>query len=215
MSEKSKSSELKHPFGIYIIAVLFMIAPLGNILISFAGSGVENWYTPSMFVQLLATIPATDWLWLAGVFISGVALLIRHKTTWMFAVVVLLLVLGMNTMRAFNLEDAGVNPEFVRAQILISIFVTFSVLIIAFYARFPYLDRRQQWLFPTAHRYFTPTPVYVGIGEGVMAIGDSISSAGVRLRMPRFFADIQEKQNIDISFPEFHNLKVQTRVVYA
>ncbi|HEY8271969.1 MAG TPA: PilZ domain-containing protein [Pseudobdellovibrionaceae bacterium] len=202
------SSDLKQPVGIYILAVLFMAAPLGNILVSFAGSGVLNWYYPQEFVELLKTIPVIDWLWLAGIFISGFALLLKHKMTWLLAVVSLLIVLGMNTYRAFTIDETVLNPEFVRVQILLSILVTFSVLIIAFYARYPYLDRRQQWMFPTAHRYDVRTPVIVHTGGDLAGLTESVSTAGIRIRLAKKAESLEGKNEVEFSLSELPDFKV-------
>jgi len=203
-----ETSDLKQPIGIYILALLFMLAPLGNILVSFAGSGVTNWYYPSEFIELIKTIPAMDWLWLAGIFVAGLALLLRHKSAWMVAVFALLIVLAMNTYRAFTIDETVLNPEFVRVQILISILVTFSVLIIAFYARYPYLDRRQQWMFPTAHRYDVKTPVIVHTGGDLAGLTESISTAGIRIRLAKPAESLKGKTEIEFSFSELPNLKM-------
>jgi len=206
-------SELRQPIGIYILALLFMLAPLGNILISLAGSGVDRWYYPSQFVQLIETIPFADWLWLAGIFIAGISLMMRHKSAWLIAVVALFIVLGMNTYRAFTIDETVLNPEFVRMQILVSILVTFSVLIIAFYARYPYLDRRQQWMFPTAHRYNLATPILVNIAEGVTGTSESVSTAGVRIRMPKVVDALKHVNDVEVTFTELENLKVNSEIV--
>lgn len=206
-------SELKRPIGIYILALLFMVAPLGNIFLSLAGSGVDQWYEFDILKQLLLSIPFADWLWLGGVFIAGCTLLMRHKSAWMLAVLVLGLVLVMNTYRAFTLDDSILNPEFVRMQILVSILVTFSVLIIAFYARYPYLDRRQQWMFPTAHRYNIATSVIVHIGEGVSGVTESVSTSGVRIQLSKSVEGIKELQDLEITFTELEKFKVKSEVV--
>jgi hypothetical protein len=213
MSTAEQRTELKQPIGIYVLAILFMIAPLGNILISFAGSGVEGWWIPREFAQLLMTIPFADWLWLAGIFVAGLALLLRHKSAWLVAVFALMVVLGMNTYRAFTIDENVLNPEFVRVQILVSILVTFSVLIIAFYARYPYLDRRQQWMFPTAHRYDFASPVTVHIAEGLTGTTESISTAGVRIRLPKAIDALKHTEFVDITFNELENTKVKTEIV--
>lgn len=204
---QEQSSELKQPVGIYILAVLFMAAPLGNILVSFAGSGIVNWYYPGEFSELLQTIPAIDWLWLIGIFISGFALLLKHKMAWLLAVVSLLSVLGINTYRAFTIDETILNPEFVRVQILISILVTFSVLIITFYSRYPYLDRRQQWIFPTAHRYDLRTPVIVHTGGELAGVTESISTAGIRIRLAQKTEAFSGKTEVVFSFTEIPAFK--------
>lgn len=205
---QEQSSDLKQPVGIYILALLFMLAPLGNIIVSFAGSGVANWYYPVEFFELVKTIHVMDWLWLAGIFVAGFALLVRHKSAWMVAVVALLVVLAMNTYRAFTIDETILNPEFVRIQILVSILVTFSVLIIAFYARYPYLDRRQQWMFPTAHRYDVKTAVVVHAGGNINGTTESISTAGIRIRFPQRVDALKGKTEVEFSFAELPDLKV-------
>ena len=208
------NSDLRRPVGIYILAILFILAPIGNILISFGGSGVEGWYHPEIFPKLAAEIPLADWLWLFAIFIVGVALLLRHKSAWMAAVIVLLIVLVMNTFRAFNIDESALNAEFVRVQILMSILVTFSVLIIAFYARYPYLDRRQQWMFPTAHRYDVKTSVTVHIAGDVKGVTQSVSSAGVRILMPKVVDALKHAKDLEVSFDEIENFrKVKTEII--
>lgn len=204
---QDQSSDLKQPVGIYILALLFMLAPLGNIILSFAGSGVDNWYYPREFFELMQTIPVMDWLWLGGIFISGAALLARHKSAWLVAVVALLLVLVMNTYRAFTIDETILNPEFVRVQILVSILVTFSVLIIAFYARYPYLDRRQQWMFPTAHRYDVKTSVVVHTGGDLAGVTESVSTAGIRIRLARTTDALKGITEVEFTFSERPDLK--------
>lgn len=205
---QEQSSDLKQPIGIYILALLFMLAPIGNIIVSFAGSGVANWYYPDEFIGLVKTIPVMDWLWLCGIFVAGIALLARHKSAWLVAVMSLLIVLAMNTYRAFTIDETVLNPEFVRVQILISILVTFSVLIISFYARFPYLDRRQQWMFPTAHRYDVKTPVIVHTGGDLAGLTESVSTAGIRIRLAKATDALKGKTEVEFTISELADLKV-------
>lgn len=205
--QPSLDEDLKQPIGIYILALLFMLAPVGNILLSFAGSGVDEWYRPGPFMELLTTITILDWLWLGGIFIAGLALFARHKSAWLIAVLALMIVLAVNTYRAFTIDENMANPELVRVQILMSILVTFSVLIIAFYARYPYLDRRQQWMFPTAHRYSVKTPVIVHTGGDLAGLTESVSTAGIRIRLAKATEALKGKNVVEFSFSELPQLK--------
>jgi lysylphosphatidylglycerol synthetase-like protein (DUF2156 family) len=212
MSEQN--SDLRSPVGIYILAVLFLVAPLGNIFFSFAGSGVANWYYPNVFLSLLSTIPVVDWMWLIGIFVAGVALLLRHKLAWMIAVASLFVVLIMNTYRAFTLDETLMTTDFVRMQILISILVTFSVLIIAFYARYPYLDRRQQWMYQTAHRFDAETSVMVHFsGHTMKGRTNSLSTAGARIVFERPSEVLKKETDVDMTLTEIDNMKIHTEVV--
>ncbi len=137
--------ELKKPIGIYLLAILFLLAPLGNILISFAGSGVSNWYDPSIFIPFLKTIPALDWAWLALLFVTGLLLFKAHKLSWSLAIGTLILILLINVYRIYFIDTNSIDPQFLKVFSVISVLCTMGVLVISFYFRFPYLDRRTEW----------------------------------------------------------------------
>ena len=140
------TTSLKKPTGVYLIAILFLLAPFGNILISFAGSGVSQWYNPNVFIPFMQTIPTLDWLWLGLLFITGILLFQPHKLTWSLAIVTLLLVLFINAYRVFNIDQNSIDPNFLKVFSILAIVCTLSSLVIASYFRFPYLDRRTQWV---------------------------------------------------------------------
>ena len=139
------SSQLKTPIGIYLLAILFLLAPLGNILISFAGSGVSNWYDPSVFFPFLQTIPALDWVWLVLLFMTGLLLFKAHKLSWSVAIGTLILILAINIYRIWFIDTNSIDPYFLKIFSVIAVLCTVGVLVIAFYFRFPYLDRRTEW----------------------------------------------------------------------
>lgn len=198
---------LKLPIGVYVVALLFLLAPLANIVVSFAYSGMANWYHPAEFLALVKTIPAPDAVWLAGTFVSGVALLLRHKSAWSLAVASLVLVLLFNAYRALRLDALSPNLDLVHAQIAFSVGVTLSLLIIGFYARYPYLDRRQQWTFPTAHRYDVKTAVIVHTGGDLAGLTESISSAGLFIRLATPTDVLADKTEVVISLTDLLQLK--------
>lgn len=139
------STPFKKPVGVYILAVLFLLAPLGNILISFAGSGLADWYSPSILMSLTQSIPWLDWLWLSLLFLTGILLFRPHKLTWSLAIVTLIFVLGINAFRLYSVDTNSIDPMFLKVFSVLAILCTLSVLVIAFYFRFPYLDRRSRW----------------------------------------------------------------------
>lgn len=140
------SSTLKKPTGVYLIAILFILAPIGNILISFAGSGVTGWYNPNVMIPFLSSIPRLDWLWLGLLFLTGILLFRPHKLTWSLAMFTLMLVLLINAYRVFNIDQNSIDPNFLKVFSVLAIVCTLSLLVISTYFRFPYLDRRTKWI---------------------------------------------------------------------
>lgn len=141
----NQTTVLKRPIGVYFLAILFLLAPIGNILISFAGSGIQNWYDPSVFIPFLQTIPAWDWAWLILLFITGILLFKAHKLSWTIAILSLLLILAINIYRVYNVDANSIEPHYLKVFSVIALLCTAGVLVIAFYFRFPYLDRRTKW----------------------------------------------------------------------
>ncbi|MBC7420725.1 MAG: hypothetical protein H7328_08355 [Bdellovibrio sp.] len=137
---------LKKPTGVYFLAILFLLAPFGNLLISFAGSGVSNWHDMNVMIPFLQSVPAVDWLWLGLLFITGILLFRPHKLTWSLALVTLSIVLAINAYRLYQADTNSIDPTFLKVFSVLAIVCTLSILVIAAYFRFPYLDRRAQWM---------------------------------------------------------------------
>jgi hypothetical protein len=135
-----------------------------------------------------------------------------HKTTWSLAIVTLILVLCMNLYRATSGEMG--ESSFVHWQLAASVLVTLSGLFMTFYFRFPYLDRRSQWLFSTAHRVDVRTPVQIVADDIFDGVTESLSASGARVRLQR---DMGGKPGdlrfVDIIFKELKNLKTKALVV--
>jgi hypothetical protein len=140
------TTALKKPTGVYFIAILFLLAPFGNLLISFAGSGVKDWYDLGVMIPFLGSVPWLDWCWLGLLFLTGILLFRPHKLTWTLAIVTLLLVLLINVYRLFNVDTNSIDPNFLKVFSVMAIISTIGVLVIASYFRFPYLDRRTKWV---------------------------------------------------------------------
>jgi hypothetical protein len=177
MTAQNNASALKKPIGIYILALLFIIAPLGNILISFAGSGIANWYEPSIFIAFMQTMPIWEWAWLSLLFLTGILLFRPHKLSWSFAILTLVLILCINIYRIYSADANSINPQYLKVFSILALFCTLGVLVIAFYFRFPYLDRRANWI-KNVERFDITTEVKV---DQMMAVTESISVTGCKI----------------------------------
>ncbi len=207
--------QLKRPLFLQMLAACFLIAPLGNIIISLAISGISNWYSPSVFMPLVGTIPPIEWAWLGLVFVSGVMLTIQHKTAWAVAVGTLLFVLAINTYKSFFMMDTFSGPGFmVKAQLVISVITTFAVLLVLFYARYPYLDRRDNWFGKAAERHPIRTSTQVIAQDIFDGVTESLSLSGARLRLQKDLgSSAQDLQFVDVIFPDIKNIKTKAQVV--
>lgn len=202
------STLLKRPTGVFFIAILFILAPFGNILISFAGSGVQNWYDVGVIMPFLNTIPAWDWLWLGLLFVTGLLLFFPHKLSWSLAIFALFLVLFVNAYRLYSADTNSIDPAFLKVFSVLAIVCTVSVLTIALYFRFPYLDRRANW-FLNEERFSVRTDV---IANDVKGTTESISYTGCRLNnTPDLDFEIGAK--VRLKFVEISKTEVESVVV--
>lgn len=202
------NSALKKPTGVYIIAILFLFAPIGNILISFAGSGIQNWYDFGIIGPFLQSIPAMDWIWLGLLFVTGILLFRPHKLSWSIAIFTLILVLSINAYRLFNVDGNSIDPSFLKIFSVLAIICTLSVLVIAFYFRFPYLDRRSKW-FSSTRRFDIRTPALV---NGIKAMTESVSFTGCRLSFD-IPSELEKSEIIKIKFLEISNTETDAEVI--
>lgn len=204
--------QLKRPTGMYLMAVLFMLAPLGNLIVSFFGSEFSVIPSLANFLKFTQSVSDLDWLWLGLLFMTGALLLRARKATWTLAIVTLMLVLFVNLYRWGNGEFAD-GGLLVHGQLFMACLITGFVLLLLFYFRFPYMDRRAQWLFSAAARYEFRTPVSVVAQDIFDGVTESISTSGVRVRLQRDLEGSQGLRFVDVIFPDIRNIKVKGRVV--
>jgi hypothetical protein len=128
------------------------------------------------------------------------------------AIGTLTLVLFINLYRWGNgeFEQSG---ALIHGQLFISCLITAFFLLLAFYFRFPYLDRRAQWIFQAAARYEFRTPVDVVAQDIFSGVTESVSLSGARVRLQRDLDSSQDLRFVDVIFPEVRNIKVKSRVV--
>lgn len=206
------TTAMKKPIGVYFLAFVFLLAPIGNILLSFAGSGLANWYDPEVFIPLLKTIPATDWVWLGLLFITGILLFKPHKLSWSIALVTLVIVLLINVIRIFQSTDQSIDANYLKVFSILALAITFGVLIIAFYFRFPYLDRRAGFLMNIA-RYEVSLPLTIQV-ENKDYIGQttSLSLSGLAAEMNN--KDLELKSGGELALKlEQMNSSLRARVI--
>ena len=202
------NTALKKPTGVYILAVLFLLAPIGNILISFAGSGIKNWYDIGVITPFLQSIPALDWIWLGVLFVTGVLLFRPHKLSWSIAIFTLVLVLSINAYRLFKIDENSIDPAFLKVFSVLAIISTLSVLVISFYFRFPYLDRRSKW-FSNIQRIDFRTPA---LANGIKAVTESVSIAGCKLSF-EVPCEYKKSEVIKLKFLEISKVEADAEVV--
>ena len=111
-----------------VLGLLFVLAPIGNLLISFAGSGVENWWEPDFVLYFLKSVPWWDYLWLSLIAVSGFFLISKHKIAGILSIFSLIIVLVVNLTRLIQKDPNSIEYAYLN---IFSGFSIVAVLILA------------------------------------------------------------------------------------
>ncbi len=100
---------------VYLLSFAMILAPIGNTLISFAGSGLANWYELQVILSFIFTIPLVEYIWLSLLFICGAWLLIRpQKKALYFSLTAILMTLGLAIYRFYSLEVSSIEQDYFK-----------------------------------------------------------------------------------------------------
>ncbi len=211
----SKPLPLKRSLFLHIVAFSFIFAPLGNIIISFYGTGRTDWTHPQVFILWLQTIPSFDWFWLILTFVTGILLLVQHKTSWAMAVFNLFLILFVTIYRWFTTgELIDVDYAYFQAQTAVSVLITLLGCGVIFYFRFPYLDRRTSWFSSYALPRFDIKTDVTLMGQDVFnGRTNNLSLSGALVELDKPLGPSAKMRVIDMIFVEIKNLKVECQII--
>lgn len=208
-----KNVTLQKPLGVVLIAYIFILVPIINLLLSFSNSGLPDWYEPFTLIALFRDVPILDLIWIALLFIAGVLLLKPGKVTWFSAVGALLIVILINSFRIAT-KDPLLETAYVRWEMMFSSVLSVAIFVLSYYFRYPYIDLRRNWLYPSAERYDFATGVQVVAQDIFEGVTESVSLSGVRVRLQKEMdAGSKDLHFVDVIFPDLRGLKIKARVI--
>lgn len=139
---------LRHPVPVYVLGLLFLFAPFGNIALSLRDVGLASWYSPTLWVRAWREgLPLLDRIYLGLVFSTGVLLLRPRKSSWLFGLATLAVSLVVNAIN--GLKGASLPSSFA----ILACITTLGAFGMLYYFRYPYIDRREgYWGMHPRHR---------------------------------------------------------------
>ncbi len=207
-----KKQEIKKPFALQVLIYSFLLAPFGNIAMTAATLGIVDWYRPAIFYEILTNVQTLDYVWLGLIFLSGVLLMVRHKTAWLVAITALVFTVCINIINLIEILQTGSPSLMASAQIMVSLLTTLAVSIIFFYFRYPYLDRRATLLgFAARVNVIIPCRIQArSIEYSTDCI--SLSVTGARFQADKMSALLLPEDELELSFSD-QDLKLKAVVV--
>lgn len=173
---KNTEFKLKKPFVVWFIGCCFMIAGPANVIQVLYLEHIANWYEPVMWWKLFSQMSWLDQAVCASLPIAGVSLLIQRKNSWLLAVA---FVLGACIQNLY----CFITDAHLLYPVGIPMLANSAVLVVFYYFRYPYLDRRERLLGGISKRYPIALPVYMEGFQGVSA--SSISRGGCFLKFSK------------------------------
>lgn len=164
------------------MAILFVLAPLGNFLFGLYSLGYRRWPDNADLRSLLASVPPFAWILQTCVMATGVALLFVRRGSLLLATVTLSLMTLYNLARFRDFSVIG------SLNLAVLILATLGVLAALYLTDFrkPYLNPRVRW-WETAQRFRAEIPVTVIEGEEPFRLLD-VSRTGALVAGPEHLA---------------------------
>ncbi len=169
--QNTKSFKPHRAWGLYILGISFLLAPFINFAIGLKMAGVSDWYSPKTLLwAFLHKADAVSRLQVSVTLVSGFLLFVAKKWSRVLCLIVLIYSLGINIKYNVYSTD-NLNSPF----LLGSIFSVVGMIVILFYFRYPYLDRR------TTKRVAMVLPVECSEFPDDSFSLDNISTKGLRI----------------------------------
>ncbi len=192
----------RRPIILQLMIYGFMIAPIGNLMLTSLSLGQADWYHLENLLAITREMKFLESAWLGFIFISGTLLMIRHQTAWTVAILTLSLTLLINFRNLFHLIQFNDLSLQTILPLVFSLGSTLAVGVVFFYFRYPYLDRRST-LFGFAPRVDTNLECVVTAGQNQYSIAcHSLSISGARFDLKDLELAMVQKEVISIKFIE-------------
>lgn len=148
-----------------------------------------------------------QWVLIVG---AALSLLIRHKSAWALGLVFMgLFVASMVKDRFWPSEE--LDPLLGTAKFLGAMAGLYVIIVMMYFFRYPYLDRRQKWFGPTADRFEVQIPVL--INGSINGDTSDLSYTGAKITLKDQGDNIQKGDRLSLQIPDIADLVCQGEVI--
>lgn len=172
--DKIEPFRLKKPIIVMILGFCFILAAPANLARALHEGNIETWYLPAIWFKLFVRLPYSQKAIIALLPVAGIALFFQRKNFWLLAIALLICTVIQN-----------LYCYFFDADVIYSLWTPLSingaVLVIFYFFRYPYLDKRDKIFRGISKRYRIELAVQiVNFTEG--ALTENLSDTGGFLR---------------------------------
>jgi hypothetical protein len=148
-----------------------------------------------------------QWVLIVG---AALSLVIRHKSAWALGLIFMVsFVISMIKDRYW--PSAELDPMLGTAKFLGAMAGLYVIVLLMYFFRYPYLDRRQKWFGPTANRFHIQIPVL--INGSIAADTSDLSYTGAKITLKDEAENIQKGDRLSLQIPEIADLVCQGEVI--
>jgi hypothetical protein len=177
-----------------IIAVFMMCLPL------------LDFYLARVYGQTI--FQPFQWVLIIG---AALSLLIRHKSAWAVGLFFMVAFVGSMVRERYWPVDPEADQQLSSAKFLGAMAGLYIIVVMMYFFRYPYLDRRQKWFAPTADRFAVIIPVL--INGSIPADTTDLSYTGARINLKDQGGNFQKGDRLSLQIPEVADLVCQGEVI--
>jgi len=178
-----------------IIALLLVLLPLIDLYLA-------RTYGQTIFQPF-------QWILIVG---TALSLLVRHKSAWAVGLVLMLIFVStMIVERYWTSGGEDLDSMLGTAKFIGAMTGLYVIIVMMYFFRYPYLDRRQKWFGPTADRFMVQIPVL--INGSISADTADLSYTGARIALKDAGENFKKGDRISVQLPEVTDLVCQGEVI--
>lgn len=148
-----------------------------------------------------------QWVLIVG---AALSLLIRHKSAWALGLIFMAVFVGSMVKDRFWPSEE-LDPMLGTAKFLGAMAGLYVIIVMMYFFRYPYLDRRQKWFGPTADRFLVQIPVL--INGSISADTSDISYTGAKITLKGGDDNFKTGDRLSLQIPEIADLVCQGEVI--
>lgn len=144
--------------------------------------------------------------------LAAFALLKTHKTSWLVAIISLIIAAGAELSHLIEIEDTQ-SPAAIAIDLAALAVLVFALVHVFRRSKYPHLDRRQGWFKAPAHRFDVHLPVILKTEQEVTGITESLSLSGCRIKIGGVLPSSFNRRFVEIQFKDLPQVTIRAQNV--
>jgi hypothetical protein len=117
-----------HKIIVRALVIVLLLAPIVNLVLSFSGSGVANWYKFNILLPFLKSILWVDYLCLLGFVLAALVLLLNKVYSYYISGAIVSIVTVLGVTRVFGSGASSITEFYLMAYSIGGVVLNISIV---------------------------------------------------------------------------------------